>query len=414
MSAFANGAPIPDTHHLIPRALAWAGGTTGLDDLCDHLMDAAELSHDRAAVRIAASLLVVNHKRLPALQDAVCEFALALVLDDERDARTHLLNADDLLIGVEQNLDWMRVQYGLLDRRVEALRQRVEDLFDRQDERREAVARGAELDARGEAVVGGDVGGAATVRGSIEMGVRSSRLDGSERGGEVATGSTACHRRSALVNVPVRGRTKRSTIDLTSSSPDEPLITRYPKRAKPDNPTKTATKQTVSPTKTSRKQTDNPTKTVVKQAIPVPATDSVTITSFYAVSTRVTSGGTLTYDSTQDSFYVSASPTTKIWARLGRREISRVYYGTDSKRVYITGAVTPASNGRICIAFKGVAGVQWFLGKVRVMSGDQVALQYLQVKRLDEVFSKQCAEIAEAYAKRQVGAGMAGGDIIMG
>ncbi|KAK1062354.1 hypothetical protein LTR74_010327 [Friedmanniomyces endolithicus] len=401
MSAFANGAPIPDTHHLIPRALAWAGGTTGLDDLCDHLMDAAELAHDHAAVRIAASLLVVNHKRLPALQDAVCEFALALVLDNERDARTHLLNADDLLTGVERNLDWMRVQYGLLDRRVEALRQRVEDLFDRQDERREAV-------------VGGHAGGAATVRGSIEMGVRSTRLDGSESSGDVTTGSTACEKRPAALDVPVRGRTKRNTIDLTSSSPDEPLITRYSKRAKPNNPTKTATKQTVNPTKTARKQTDNPTKTVAKQATPLPVTDSVTITSFYAVSTRVTSGGTLTYDSTQDRFYVSASPTTKAWAWLGRREISRVYYGTDSKRVYITGAVTPASNGRICIAFKGLAGVQWFLGKVRVVCEEQVVLQHLSVERLDEVFSKQCAEIAEAYAKRQVGAGMAGGDVIMG
>ncbi|KAK0356864.1 hypothetical protein LTR91_003184 [Friedmanniomyces endolithicus] len=413
MSAFANGAPIPDTHHLIPRALAWAGGTTGLDDLCDHLMDAAELAHDRAAVRIAASLLVVNHKCLPALQDAVCEFALALVLDNERDARTHLLNADDLLTGVERNLDWMRVQYGLLDRRVEALRQRVEELFDRQDERREAVARGAEQNARREAV-GGDAGGAATVPGSIEVGGRSTPVDRSGRASEVATGSTTCDKRPAPLDVPVRGRTKRNTIDLTSSSPDEPLITRYPKRAKPDNPTKTATKQTVNQTKTAMKQTVNTTKTVTKQATPVPVTDSVTITSFYAVSTRVTNGGTLTYDSTQGSFYVSASPNTKIWAWLGRREISRVYYGTDSKRVYITGAVTSASNGRICIAFKGVAGVQWFLGKVRVMGEDQVALQHLQVERLDKVFSTQCAEIAEAYAKRQVGAGMAGGDVIMG
>ncbi|KAK1012736.1 hypothetical protein LTR54_004663 [Friedmanniomyces endolithicus] len=414
MAAFAaNGAPIPDSHHLIPRALAWTGGTTGLDDLCDDLMDAAELPHDRAAVRIAASLLVVNHKRLPTLQDAVCEFALALVLEDERDARTHLLNADELLKGVERNRDWMRVQYGLLDRRVEALRQRVEGLFDRQDERREAVAGGAEEIARREDD-GREAGGAATVRRSIEMGVRSTRLDGSERDGEVATRPLACDKRPAPLDVPARGGTKRNTIDLTSFSPDEPLITRCSKRARTEIATKNAMNKTINPTKNAMKQTDSPTKTVAKPATPIPATDSVTVSSFYAVSTQVTSGGTITYDPTQSSFYISASPTTKIWAWLGRREVSRVFHSTDSKRVYITGAVTSASNGRICIAFKGLAGVQWFLGKVRVMSEEQVAPQHLNGRRLDEVYTKQCAEIAEAFAKRQVGVGMAGGDVVMG
>ncbi|TKA72112.1 hypothetical protein B0A55_06520 [Friedmanniomyces simplex] len=329
MSAFANGATIPDTHNIIPRALAWGGSTTGLDDLCDHIVECAETHHEHDAVRIAASLLVVNHKRLPALQDAVCEFALAYVLENERDARTHLLNADELLTGLERNSGWMRQQYGLLDRRVGALRDRVETLQKRFDQQQRSVPVGPR---------------SGPGSGSIDLTVRSTPLDRPYGSGNVTAVVETYGPPPVPRNVvPRRGRSNHDSIDLTESSPDRSIAQRRPKRAKTDHRAKSVAKPTTPPQ---------------------PVTDSVPITSFYAVSSRFASGGLLTYDPAPNNLFVTekktSSPnTTETATRLGRREISRVYYCDDSKRVYVTGAVTLASNGRICIVFEEFAGVRF-------------------------------------------------------
>ncbi|KAK3619515.1 hypothetical protein LTR56_016493 [Elasticomyces elasticus] len=431
MAATSNAA-ITDSYGIIRRSLEWDGSTQGLDELCDHIVEAAEILHERDAVRIATSLLIVNHKRLPSLQDAVCEFALACVLHNDRDAWVHLRHASETLRGLERNADWLGAYYGLADQRVPALRVRIDQLF-------------ATLEEKAAASRAQNESGLGPGPGRIDMAVRSTPLD--ERGvhrDRAAMAPSFDTPRPALPPLPAsafafvhspapRPRTanQRDAIDLTMEDDTE----RPAKRKREDKST-AALKQPAPPVHQAITRREpvfeevvQSTETEIRQAAASPAkrtgsstmrpkpqletvtnpsqspsmVDSVPISSFYTSSCCFVNDGTLTYDPTLKTLAVTDASVTahsSDGTTLGGGEMKKVFSNPNSNQVYMTGAVTKVSIGHICITFKDYDGVEWLIERLPAVTANGVLFHIMATDRLDAIFVKQSAVSRTVFERR--------------
>ncbi|KAK5720022.1 hypothetical protein LTR15_007295 [Elasticomyces elasticus] len=432
--AATNDAAITDSYGIIGRSLKWDGSTQGLDELCDHIVEAAEILHERDAVRIATSLLIVNHKRLPSLQDAVCEFALACVLQSDRDAWVHLRHANETLRGLERNADWLGAYYGLADQRVPALRVRVDDLF-------------ATLEEKAAASRAQNEPGLGPEPGRIDMAVRSTPLDerGVHRDRAAMAPSFDTPRpapppppasASAFALCPApRPQTanQRDAIDLTMEDDTkrpakrkrEGKPTAAPKQAAPSVQPKRLTDQreptsekvvqsteteiqraTASPAKRTESSMMRPKplpKTVTNPAQSLSMVDSVPISSFYTSSCCFVNDGTLTYDPALKTLTVknaSVSAHSSDGTTVGGGEIKKVFSNPNSNQVYITGAVTKVSIGHICITFKDYDGVEWLIARLPAVTANGVLFHIMATDRLDAIFVKQSAVSRTVFERR--------------
>ncbi|KAK5681666.1 hypothetical protein LTS10_006199 [Elasticomyces elasticus] len=437
--AAANNAAITDSYGIIQRSLEWDGSTQGLDELCDHIVEAAEILHERDAVRIATSLLIVNHKRLPSLQDAVCEFALACVLQNDRDAWVHLRHANETLRGLERNADWLGAYYGLADQRVPALRVRVDDLFATLEEKAAASR------AQNEPGLGAEPG-------RIDMAVRSTPLD--ERGvhrdwAAMATSfdtprpapppipapasafapspaprPQAANRRDAIdltmgddTERPAkRQRADQSTAALKQPAPPvhQAITQREPVFEKVVQSTETEIQRaTASPAKRTESSMMRPkphAKTVTNPVQSPSMIDSVPISSFYTSSCCFVNDGTLTYHPVLKTLTImdaSVSAHNSDGTTLGGGEIKKVFSNPNSNQVYMTGAVTKVSIGHICITFKDYDGVEWLIERLPAVIPNGVLFHIMATERLDAIFVKQSAVSRTVFERRSAALGQA-------
>ncbi|KAK4898848.1 hypothetical protein LTR27_003579 [Elasticomyces elasticus] len=432
--AATNNAVVIDSYGIIQRSLEWDGSTQGLDELCDHIVEAAEILHERDAVRIATSLLIVNHKRLPSPQDAVCEFALACVLQNDRDAWVHLRHANETLRRLERNADWLGAYYGLADQRVPALRVRVDDLF-------------ATLEEKAAASRAQDESGLGPGPGRIDLAVRSTPLDerGVHRDRAAMAPSFDTPRRappplpasaSAFAHSPAprpQPAHQRGAIDLTMEDDTErptkrkreDKSTAAPKQAAPSvqpqrlidqrkptsekvvQSTETETQRaTASPAKRTESSMMRPKplpKTVTNPLQSLPMVDSVSISSFYTSSCCFVNDGTLTYHPALKTLTVtdaSASADSSGGATLGGGEIKKVFSNPNSNQVYMTGAVTKVSIGHICITFKDYDGVEWLIERLPAVTANGVLFHIMATDRLNAIFVKQSAVSRTVFERR--------------
>ncbi|KAK3624010.1 hypothetical protein LTR56_021287 [Elasticomyces elasticus] len=433
--AATNTAAITDTYGIIQRSLEWDGSTQGLDELCDHIVEAAEILHERDAVRIATSLLIVNHKRLPSLQDAVCEFALACVLQNDRDAWVHLRHANETLRGLERNADWLGAYYGLADQRVPALRVRVDDLF-------------ATLEEKAAASRAQNEPGLGPEPGRIDMAVRSTPLD--ERGvhrDRAAMATSFDTPRPAPPPIPApasafapspaprpQAANRPDAIDLTMEDDTE----RPAKRKRADQST-AALKQpalpvhqaitqrepvfekvvqstetaAASPAKRTGSSTMRPKpqlETVTNPSQSLPMVDSVPISSFYTSVCCFVNNGTLTYHPILKTLAVtdaSVSAHNSDGTTLGGGEIKKVFSNPNSNQVYMTGAVTKVSIGHICITFKDYDGVEWLIERLPAVTANGVLFHIMATDRLNAIFVKQSAVSRTVFESRSAALGQA-------
>ncbi|KAK3113074.1 hypothetical protein LTR53_010003, partial [Teratosphaeriaceae sp. CCFEE 6253] len=424
-----NLAALTDGYSMISRALLWDGSVPALDRLCDHLMNAAETCTERDAVRIATSLLIADHRRLPALQDAVCEYSLAKALVQTQEpacARSHLAEAHAILHKVEKNGDFLMSKYGMSDHRVSDLRQRIDTLQSALDE---PLPRIRQLltppPPPSQPVVGSPV--LLTTSDGVPVRVQGSDNDPIATPGETLASSPVPQTVKA-VTVKAAKRLKRSTLTPVDGSvagtpkttprkegslavPVTPLGSHVggiiDLTATPDSPPE-ARPVTLKPAK--RKMPSSLTleecssivraKTASKQK----ATDAVPISSFWIATCQIPSGGTLAYDSNFNDFLVlkPGQSADDPEVRFGVAEVVKVFYNPDSLRIYITGATTNVSSGRLCIAFPEYdTGVTWFLVRAMFISYQKVMLSEMKLDRLNVVFDTHSVKICDEARLKQ-------------
>ena len=137
--------------------------------------------------------------------------------------------------------------------------------------------------------------------------------------------------------------------------------------------------------------------------------DRVKLRAFFATSCVLTSGDIeLRYDepNNQIELYfndeIQYIPGKTCALCLGDAESRQFYSNRESNKVYLKGANNDISNGHICIAFRDLDDVGWFLNTLLHVTDKRLKIVDKDSQWLDNVFSKQCQEIEQKARQEQL------------
>jgi sentrin-specific protease 7 len=138
-------------------------------------------------------------------------------------------------------------------------------------------------------------------------------------------------------------------------------------------------------------------------------TDRVRLQAFYATSCVNTTGNLiLQYDKREEQFDLYCDdmpqvvPGKQQTVSIGRCEANKFISSHKGHRVYLKGSMSDISNGHICIIFLDSEGADWFLDRLLELTEDDLRVEYVPIKRLNNTFSTQTRDIQMRYEKQSL------------